>query len=409
MSQNDFSIANQLTPAFRTDMNSAFVALATNNSGATEPGTTFAYMWWYDTTLDIVKQRNGANSGWINVFTLVGGLLVPSVGIDYDTSPQLGGNLDTNGKQVNLSKGSDVGSLAALVLGADGNYFDITGTNAITSIATRGIGTVVRLHFDGILTLTHHATNLILPGAVNITTAAGDEVILAEYATGDWRCLSYQRAVVGTHFVPEPAAKSKSANYTLLLADEGVVLKTTATMTLTLPTVASAGNGFSFFVWNSNGVMTIDPNGAETIEGDTTKVVTKNHKFRVFCDGSQWRTIGEVPFQKPFLSSAQTITSGGLLTLAHGLGSEPTIIQCYLECTSAEDGYTVGEKLFISPDNGPDGGGSADTGMSSTFDATNVYIRYAANSQTFRQINQTSGQTVELTNANFDLYVRAWA
>lgn len=88
------------------------------------------------------------------------------------------------------TKGTDVASAAALTLG-DGNYFDITGTTAITSIGTKGVGTVIKLHFDGALTLTHHATDLILPGGANITTAAGDEAEFVEYATGDWRCVGY--------------------------------------------------------------------------------------------------------------------------------------------------------------------------------------------------------------------------
>ncbi len=92
------------------------------------------------------------------------------------------------------SKGADVASAAALTLGDDGNYFDVTGTTAITSIATVGVGTVIKLHFDGSLTLTHHSTDLVLPGAANITTAAGDEAEFVEYAAGDWRCTNYQRA-----------------------------------------------------------------------------------------------------------------------------------------------------------------------------------------------------------------------
>lgn len=111
-----------------------------------------------------------------------------------DTTPQLGGTLDTNAKQIRWSKGADVASANALTLGDDGNYFDITGTTAITSIGTKAPGTVVKLHFDAALTLTHHATDLILPGGANITTAAGDEAEFVEYATGDWRCTSYTKA-----------------------------------------------------------------------------------------------------------------------------------------------------------------------------------------------------------------------
>lgn len=92
------------------------------------------------------------------------------------------------------AKGADVASANALTLGDDGNYFDITGTTTITSIATVGVGAVVKLHFDAALTLTHHATDLILPGGANITTAAGDEAEFVEYASGDWRCVSYMFA-----------------------------------------------------------------------------------------------------------------------------------------------------------------------------------------------------------------------
>lgn len=112
----------------------------------------------------------------------------------YDTSPQLGGILDSNDNQIRESKGADVASAGALTLGTDGNYFVITGTTTITSIGTLAIGTQVTLQFAAALTLTHHATDLILPGGANITTAAGDIAIFREYAAGDWKCVSYTKA-----------------------------------------------------------------------------------------------------------------------------------------------------------------------------------------------------------------------
>lgn len=112
-----------------------------------------------------------------------------------DTSPQLGGDLDTNGHQVQWSKGADVASASALPILTDGNYFDVTGNTTITSINTTGkVGTVIKLHFDGVLTLTHNATDLVLPGGANITTAAGDEAEFIEYASGDYRCTIYSKA-----------------------------------------------------------------------------------------------------------------------------------------------------------------------------------------------------------------------
>jgi len=113
------------------------------------------------------------------------------------------GNLDLSGQGTGgvavsdyliLSKGADIASATALTLGKDGSAFDVTGTTAITSIGTQGVGSHVTLHFDGVLTYTHHSTDLILPGAANITTAAGDIAVMYEYASGDWRCVSYTKA-----------------------------------------------------------------------------------------------------------------------------------------------------------------------------------------------------------------------
>jgi len=98
------------------------------------------------------------------------------------------GNIATNGSQSQWSKGADVASGSALPVLTDGNYFDVTGTTTITSInTTGGAGTVIKLHFDGACQITHHATNLVLAGAQNFTTEAGDELEFVEYDTGKYR------------------------------------------------------------------------------------------------------------------------------------------------------------------------------------------------------------------------------
>lgn len=104
------------------------------------------------------------------------------------------GNITMSSAMDKWAKGADVASATALPLLTDGNYFDVTGTTTITSFNSVGVGSVVKLHFDGALILTHHATDLILPSAANITTVAGDEAEFVEYASGDWRCVNYQRA-----------------------------------------------------------------------------------------------------------------------------------------------------------------------------------------------------------------------
>jgi len=110
-----------------------------------------------------------------------------------DTTPQLGGILDTNSKQVRWSKGADVASASALTLGDDGNNFDVTGTATINTIATKGVGTVVALHFDGAAVLASNPPFIVVPTTANITAEAGDIAVLQEYSAGSWRVISYQR------------------------------------------------------------------------------------------------------------------------------------------------------------------------------------------------------------------------
>lgn len=66
MSEHDYILDNADGATYRADNNSALGAIATNNSKSSAPSTTFAHMWWADTTNNIIKQRNAANTAWIN-------------------------------------------------------------------------------------------------------------------------------------------------------------------------------------------------------------------------------------------------------------------------------------------------------------------------------------------------------
>lgn len=70
----------------------------------------------------------------------------------------------------------------------------VTGTTTITAFGTAPAGTFRRLRFSGVLTVTYNATSLILPGAVNITTAAGDVLELVSLGSGNWVATNYERS-----------------------------------------------------------------------------------------------------------------------------------------------------------------------------------------------------------------------
>ena len=70
MAQHDMNIANQGFPATRADLNNALQAIATNNSGTSEPSTTFANQWFYNESTNKLFIRNEANNAFIEVATL---------------------------------------------------------------------------------------------------------------------------------------------------------------------------------------------------------------------------------------------------------------------------------------------------------------------------------------------------
>ena len=92
------------------------------------------------------------------------------------------------------SEGSNLASASTVTPPSTGYQFDITGTTTITTIASTNSwnGRRVLFLFQGALTLTH-SSNLDLPGAANITTAAGDAAEFVQTGSGAWLCFLYCR------------------------------------------------------------------------------------------------------------------------------------------------------------------------------------------------------------------------
>jgi hypothetical protein len=76
VAQHDYVIANGTGAAVRSDLNNALAAIVSQNSGATEPATMYAYQWWADTTTGLLKLRNAANNAWITLRELDGTLTI---------------------------------------------------------------------------------------------------------------------------------------------------------------------------------------------------------------------------------------------------------------------------------------------------------------------------------------------
>lgn len=94
--------------------------------------------------------------------------------------------------RVDTALAAPMASAATVEIGyANGNTIHITGTTTITSLGSaRQAGVVRTLIFDDSLTLTHSAS-LVLPGAFNIQTTAGDKAVFVAEEFNVWELVTY--------------------------------------------------------------------------------------------------------------------------------------------------------------------------------------------------------------------------
>jgi len=138
----------------QTDMQNIennFAALKSCFSGSSAPPDTVAGMWWYDTSADILKLRNEANSAWLNVFDFSIGASYGAKGIAVSSGAGLsgGGELITN---QTISHAPHTG--------------DVTGSASLT-IAT-GAVTATKLDNEAVI------TNKIKTGTGNLDGSIND-------------------------------------------------------------------------------------------------------------------------------------------------------------------------------------------------------------------------------------------
>jgi hypothetical protein len=165
MAQHDYDIANQSFPAFRTDLNNVLEAINTSNSGTSRPSGAVAGTIWLDTsggaTANTLKFYDGADDiSLANINTTANTVdwLDSSVVADLvnDTSPQLGGNLDTNSHNIAIDDAHgilDENSNEQLIFQTTAsavNYLEVTNsaTSNNPSISATGSDTNVGIEFS---------------------------------------------------------------------------------------------------------------------------------------------------------------------------------------------------------------------------------------------------------------------
>lgn len=232
----------------------------------------------------------------------------------------------------------------AVDLTDNGKLIDCTsGTFTVTlpAAATAGNGFNVRILNSGAGTITVDGDGSeTINGAANKTLAQYQVVHLFCNGTG-WVILSPSK-IVAAELGSGSASSSTflrgdlswanagttietiSANDTLEAADSGTCKRVTATCTLSLTAAATLGSGWWCDVivdgdYNDLRVVTVDPNSTEEIDEQTTIKAYVGEQFRIYCDGTKFRTYGrqgEVFFGEASLGTSATydfFTDGAFL------------------------------------------------------------------------------------------------
>lgn len=148
----------------------------------------------YDETEQMLYFGDGSTAGGNTLQGDVGPQGPPGTltAVIDDTSPQLGGFLDANGNFIGMDQGGNLASASPLVIGTDGDYFDVTGTTgfAIMTVAAKRF---FILQFNGALVVTHGAS-IVIPGGANFTTSPGDQFQCFSTAANIVRIVAITRA-----------------------------------------------------------------------------------------------------------------------------------------------------------------------------------------------------------------------
>lgn len=125
--------------------------------------------------------------------------------------------------------------------------------------------------------------------------------------------------------------------------------------------------------------------------------------------GTGWEYIATPSTISSYLSTGQTITSAGTVTLTHSLGYYPKFYHYYLKCTDAagEAGYAQNDFVEVYA-----GGEVRSTSTSHGFSVkpttTQLVIRYASDANVFMIPHATTGDATSLTNSKWQLFVEAF-
>jgi tail fiber protein gp53 len=201
---------------------------------------------------------------------------------------------------------------------------------------------------------------------VNFVTAP---VVLLTERKRDWNQVPHydraqtpsaaEQAQARTNLGTDTASLSKTGAYTVVAADYGALIKCAGTFTLSFAAAATLGDKFKCFVRCTSGLITLDPNSSETIDGSTTIELYPGMGCWVCCDGSNFFTIGRgVAAHSQSTNGYVKLMDGTILQWGNNSGADSAItfpVAFPNACRSVQVTFNAGAisayMLFADADN----------------------------------------------------------
>lgn len=145
---------------------------------------------------------------------------------------------------------------------------------------------------------------------------------------------------------------AKTTTYAVQAGDKGKLIGCTGTWSLALLAAATAGDGFNVSVRNNGtGVITVDPNLSETIDGGATLAINAGESLILYCNGAAWFSVGKssgVPSGSLLGYGGSSAPAGWLL--CDGSAVSRTTYASLFSAISTTFGVGDGSSTFNIPD-----------------------------------------------------------
>lgn len=111
--------------------------------------------------------------------------------------------------------------------------------------------------------------------------------------------------------------QTKNSSYSAAVNDNWTVIRATTNLTLSLLAAATLGNGWTQIIYTDGGIVTIDPNGAEEVNGEATVDIPDGSFAFLVCTGTDFYAailpIAKLALIGLILDAGFTMNSGKLL------------------------------------------------------------------------------------------------